>query len=248
LSLLNRASAVLGDHDRGMFYIGGGVHLLVLVLLVSSFKGAQEVGWSSYQDPMGRLTFSYPESWGSPDIGTNSGFGNRARAWRFPNLPGLGGELALLQGRVTLDVQAFGGLYDPIALEVFPDDLQRQVIASLPPVTPQNFCALLGAPDHLPSALTLPPAVRGPARDLDHVRNGSPRVVRCEAQGSVLIFDKEATFETPAASARQHIFGAVRFLPAPYSAATLVRALNTRPSDQDLATLVRVVQSFVTRN
>jgi hypothetical protein len=217
--------------------------LLVIVAFMASAP-AQDAGWSIYRDPQGRFTVSYPAAWGLPATGTNAGFGNRVAALRFPNLPGPGGELALLQGRVTLDVQALGGLYDAIALEALPDPLRQQVTAALPSVTPANFCGLLGAADHLPEVLALPPGVRETVRGLDRFRNGSPRVARCDVQGDLVVFDKEATFEAPTVSTRQHIFGAVRFLPGPYSAVSLVRASNAAPSADDLSTLARVAQSF----
>ena len=48
-------------------------------------------------------------------------------------------------------------------------------------------------------------------------------------------------------SARQHLFGAVRFLDAPYSSFQLVRGAAAAPSTADLDLLERVVRSFTVR-
>jgi hypothetical protein len=45
-------------------------------------------------------------------------------------------------------------------------------------------------------------------------------------------------------SARQHIFGALRFLDGPFSAFHIVRATLAPPTDEDLDVLARIVQSF----
>jgi hypothetical protein len=86
--------------------------------------------------------------------------------------------------------------------------------------------------------------VRDAAERLDRTRHVDPRVARCEVRDRVVLFDKEATFETPAAATRQHVFGALRFLDPPYSAVQFVRGLTTPPSTEDLETAVRIVRSF----
>ena len=48
-----------------------------------------------------------------------------------------------------MDVQALGGLYDPITLDVFPDAMRAQIVAALAPVTPQSACQVLGVADHV---------------------------------------------------------------------------------------------------
>ena len=50
----------------------------------------------------------------------------------------------------------------------------------------------------------------------------SPRVLRCVAEGSTVTFDTEAAFAP--GRPRQHVYGAVRFLEAPYSTFQIVRA------------------------
>jgi hypothetical protein len=60
----------------------------------------------------------------------------------------------------------------------------------------------------------------------------------------VVIFHKETTFQAGTMAARQHLYGAVRFLDAPYSSFQIVRGLNSPPSDADLTVLEQVVRSF----
>ena len=206
--------------------------------------GAQPARWRTYADPQSRFTFEFPEDLGTPGPGTNDGFGDRVAAVRFSGLTGLGGEAVLTRGPVVLDIQALGGLYDPIALEAVPDAMRRQIEASRPAVTPASLCSLLGEADHLSGATALTEPVRTAARQLDRMRNLDPRIIRCDVDGAVITFHKEATFESGTVTARQHIFGAIRFLPAPHSAFHIVRATNTRPSAEELDRLTRMVRSF----
>jgi hypothetical protein len=137
------------------------------VLIVSAIAGgaAQDPGLATYRDPQGRFTFEYPVSFGIPGRGTDDGFGERVAAVRFSNVIGLGGEAVLTTGPIVLDVHALGGLYDPIALQVFPDAIKAQVVAARPAVTRVGFCQLLGAADHLGRATGLPDRVREAARN-----------------------------------------------------------------------------------
>jgi len=217
---------------------------VVGIALAGGAISAQSPDWSVYRDARGRFSFEYPVAFGAPGRGTNDGFEDRVAAVRFPNLRELGGEVALTRGRIVLDIQALGGLYDPIALEVFPEAMRRQVVALIPPVTAENICQQLAAPDHLGAAPDLTPAVRDIAGRLDRVRHVDPRVVRCDVKDRVVVFHKEATFETPAAVVRQHLFGAVRFLDPPFSAVQFVRGMNMPPSTEDLDTAARIVRSF----
>jgi hypothetical protein len=206
---------------------------------------AQGGGLRTYQDPRGRFRFEYPASFGVPQQGTNDGFGDRLAAVRFSGLTGLGGEAVLTRGPLVLDVQAIGGLYDPIALEGFPDAMRRQVEAARRPVDVGTLCAALGTEDHLAGVPALPAAVLELARRVDRTRNVMPRVVRCDRDGDQVLFHKEAAFEAGAVSARQHIFGAVRRLTGGEATAfQIVRALPSAPSPAQLAELDALVRSF----
>src|SRR4029077_757580 len=78
-----------------------------------------------YRDPMGRFTFSYPSTLGSTQPGTNDGFQDRVAAIRFSTFPArFKGEAVLTRGFPLIDLQAVGGLYDSLTLEIFPEPLR----------------------------------------------------------------------------------------------------------------------------
>jgi hypothetical protein len=206
--------------------------------------GAQAPGWTTYRDAQGRFSFDYPQQFGTPGRGTNDGSTDRVAAVRFSGLAGLGGEAALTRGRVVMDVEALGGLYDPITFEAFPDAMRRQILAVLPSVTPQSACQLLAVADHVSADRGLPANVLEVARRIDRMRNVAPRLVRCDVMDGVLVFHKETTFESGLPPVRQHIFGALRFLTPQGDAFQIIRVLATAPSAADLETLERVVRSY----
>ena len=103
-----------------------------------------------------------------------------------------------------------------------------------------------GAADHV-QGLQLPPRLLAAAKILDTSRNVNPVVRRCGVSGGVAVFHKETTFESGTVSARQHIFGALRFLAAPYSSFQIVRGLNAPPAAADLDAAERLVRSFTAR-
>jgi len=220
---------------------------IVALLILTAFAGAaaQAPGPTmTYRDPQGRFTFQYPAPFGTPGRGTDDGFGDRVAAVRFSNLVGLGGEAVLTTGPIVVDIQALGGLYDPIALQVFPDAIKAQVVAARPAVTRASFCEVLAAADHLGAAAGLAERVREAARSVDRMRNIDPRVMRCQIAGDTVTFHKEATVMSGGVSARQHIFGALRFLDGPFSAFHIVRAALSPPTDEELEVLARIVRSF----
>jgi len=218
----------------------------VVIAVIDGQAQSAPPGWRTFVDPQKRFEFSYPESFGTPGPGTDSGFRNRVAAVRFSSLGGLGGEAALTSGFIDVDIQALGGLYDSIARSVLPDADAKALVAALPPVTPANVCALLGAADRL-QGLTFPSRLLPVVKMLDASRNINPVVRRCGVSGGLAVFHKETTFEAGKVSARQHVFGALRFLAAPYSSFQIVRGLNTPPAAADLDTAERLVRSFVAR-
>jgi hypothetical protein len=217
----------------GTVLLAGAVHVL----------SGQTPGWQPYSDPQKRFSFEHPTAFGTPGRGTDDGFQGRTAALRFPALQGLGGEAVVTSGPITVDVQALGGLYDSFARSVFPDAQLAAVLKVLPPVTPANFCELLGRADHLQNQ-TLPPALEAAARQVDAVRHLEPVVHRCDVGGGVVLFHKEATFRSGAVTARQHVYGALRFLPPPFSSFQIVRGGLTAPAAAELDTLRRMVASF----
>src|SRR5687768_9302208 len=129
------------------------LYLAMLALLVL----AQGEPQREYADPDRRFRFSYPASFGEPSPGTNDGFGDRVAAIRFSEFSlGIGGEAALTRGFPVIDLQAAGGLYDAIALEVFPDAIRRAIVGALQPLSITNFCNQIAVEQHLdPQAAVL---------------------------------------------------------------------------------------------
>jgi hypothetical protein len=200
-----------------------------------------------YADPARRFRFSYPASFGEPSPGTNDGFGDRVAAFRFSvfSSSGIGGEAALTRGFPVIDLQAAGGLYDAIALEVFTEAIRRQIVGALQPLSATNFCNQIAVEQHLdPQAAvfaTLTAQQRSAIASVDRMRNVSPRVVRCVVEGLTVTFDKEVAFAP--GGPRQHVYGPVRFLEAPYSTFQIVRA-GPAPDASVLNQMTTVVRSW----
>jgi hypothetical protein len=218
---------------------------LVLTTLAPANRAQEE--WPVYRDPRGRFEFRYPASYGTPGPGTDDGFRDRVAAVRFSALQGLGGEAVLTKGRVAIDIQAAGGLYDEISLQLFPDPIRQRLEQILPPLSAETFCDTIAQPDHLPRDASLDPKIAELARSVDRTRNIDPKVLQCVRSGSVLTFHKQATFSSGAVSARQQLFGAVRFLSSPYSSFQFVRGSLMPPTPAALEQMTRIVQSFTIR-
>ena len=200
---------------------------------------------AEHRDSQGRFRFTYPRSYGATSPGTNDGFAGRVSV-RFASPPApLGGELVLTRGFPYVDIQAVGGLYDSIALEVFPDALRQRVVAQLPRLTMQNFCDALGRATHLdvdsPALAGVTPEQRGAIRRLDLTRSVDPKVLRCDVANGVLVFDKETAFQ--AGAPRQRIFGAIRFVEGDASSVQLVAGAAVPPKGlvDEIAAVVRSV-------
>lgn len=211
-------------------------------------------GWRTYQDPRNRFQFLYPDGLGNPSPGTDDGFRNRVAAIRFSEFSAgvranriiLGGEAVLTSGPPQVDLQAAGGLYDPIALQVFPTRIAALIQDALPVLTAAAFCDALGRAQHFDpgdgrlGALTA--AQRGAIAAVDRMGNVAPKVLRCEVSASTVTFDKEAASD-PAGPSR-HIYGAIRFLPQPYSSFQLIRGSADAPSMALLEQMTTVVNSW----
>jgi hypothetical protein len=199
-----------------------------------------------YVDAARGFSFSYPAAFGAPSPGTNDGFADRVAAIRFAVFSaGLGGEAALTRGRPVVDLQAAGGLYDAIALEIFPDDVRRVIVQALPPLSAENFCQQLALEQHLDpqvGALSqLTEQQRAAISSADRLRNVNPQVVQCTVSGTIVTFDKEAAFQP--GGPRQHVYGAIRFLEPPYATFQIVRA-GPAPDPAVLDDLSEVVRSW----
>jgi hypothetical protein len=205
---------------------------------------AQRAPIAEYRDPKGAFRFTYPDRYGSVSPGTNDGFQGR-RAVRFSSFPAvLGGELVLTRGFPHVDIQAVGGLYDSIALEVFPTPLRGRIVAQLPRLNASNFCDALGRDTHLDTA-----SLRGFTDDeragihkVDLFRSVDPKVVRCDRREGVIVFDRETAFQVGAP--RQHIFGAIRFVDSGDVSSVQLVTGDSQPQAgvlDEIATIVRSV-------
>lgn len=220
---------------------------MLYVAIWSTLAFAQAAPQREYGDPARRFRFSYPASFGDPSPGTNDGFGDRVAAIRFSvfSSSGIGGEAALTRGFPVIDIQAAGGLYDAIALEIFPDAIRLQILGALTPLSAANFCRQIAAEQHVdPQAAVfskLTAQQRTALASADRMRNVNPRVLRCDVEGPTVTFDKEVAFAP--GGPRQHVYGAVRFLEAPYSTFQIVRA-GPAPDPALLSQMSAAVKSW----
>jgi hypothetical protein len=208
-------------------------------------------GWRTYQDPQSRFQFIYPEAFGSPSPGTDNGFGNRTAAIRFSEFSAgvharriiLGGEAVLTSGPSQIDLQAAGGLYDPITLQIFPARIAAVIQNALPVLTAAAFCDAIGREQHVDpkdkSLSTLADAQRQAIPAVDRMGNIAPKVFRCEVLADTVVFEKESTYDPGGASRR--IYGAVRFLAQPYSTFQVIRG----SSDAAPAALLQQITTLV---
>jgi hypothetical protein len=210
-----------------------------------------------YQDPQMRFQFQYPSEFGTPSPGTDDGFRDRIAAIRFSEFSAgvrarriiLGGEVVLTGGRPQLDLQAAGGLYDPITLQIFPEQGATVVRNALPVLTASNLCEALHLEQHLDPAdrrlQSLPAAQREGISRVDRMGNVAPKLLSCDVSGETVVFAKESAYDTGAA--RRHIYGAVRFLPAPYSSVQVIRGSADAPDAALLEQMKSVVNSWQSR-
>ena len=242
------------------FCINSGI--VICALFVSGFVGleqsaeAQPAGWKTYADPKGWYTFNYPTEFGKVGRGTNSGFGNRADALSFANFSAgmrngkifLGGEAALTKGRVTIDLQAVGGLYNSIAMEIFPEPRRKKLIRNLPALKASNLCRMLAKQDHIDLGRkdfrSISARMKNGIRQVDRMRNLEPKIIFCKVSGNTVSFHKIATFQAGAMRARQHIYGAVRFVKSPYSSFQLVRGEIDAPGGGIVESMTELVNSI----
>jgi hypothetical protein len=210
---------------------------------------AQRAPLAEYRDPQGAFRFTHPARFGTVFPGTNDGFQGR-RAVRFASFPAvLGGELVLTRGFPYLDLQAVGGLYDSITLEVFPAALRGRIVAQVPRLTASTFCDALGRVTHLdieaPAMKAFSAAERTAIHNVDLMRSIDPKVVRCEASDGVIVFDRETAFQ--AGAPRQHIFGAIRFPEAGDVSSVQLVAGDSLPRAGVIDDIAAIVRSVVLR-
>lgn len=208
----------------------------------------------TYGDPLGRFQFDYPAQFGPPSPGTDNGFGNRVAAVRFSDFSAgvrgariiLGGEAVLTTGPPQLDLQAAGGLYDGITLQIFPAPAAALIRGALPILTPAVFCDAIRRESHLDPAdprlspLTIPQRASLPA--VDRMGNIAPKLVRCEVAGDTITFHKESAVD---GGSTRHVYGAIRFLSPPYSSFQIIRGGADPPEADLLQQITNTVKSWI---
>jgi hypothetical protein len=211
---------------------------------------------TEYRDPGGRFTFRYPLAFGQPSAGTNDGFGHRVAALRFAGFSSgvrdgrlvLGGEAVLTRGPIRVDLQLLGGLYDAIAAEALPEPLRARVQQALPALSVDTFCAELAKSRHVdlgaPGLDGLPANVRRAIEGVDGMRGRDPVVHVCRTSGDIVTFHKSVPVTDGPGGLRQHFYGALRFLPAPYSSFQLIRGESAAPDPSLLDAMADVVGSL----
>jgi len=205
--------------------------LASLFVAASLFASAQT---RAYQDPQKRFEFAYPAAFGTTSAGTDSGFRDRVAAIRFSEFSAgvhagkiiLGGEAVLTKGSPQVDLQAAGGLYDEITLGVFPEPAASVVRGAMPRLNAANFCDAITRELHADpadpkfNAFTAP--LKAALEQVDRMGNSSPKVVRCSVSGETVTFEKQA--------GTRYVYGAIRFLPPPYSSFQLIRGGTDAPA------------------
>jgi hypothetical protein len=216
-----------------------------LFVAASLFASAQT---RAYQDPQKRFEFDYPTAFGTTSAGTDSGFRDRVAAIRFSEFSAgvhagkiiFGGEAVLTKEAPQVDLQAAGGLYDPITLGVFPEPAASVVRGALPRLTAANFCDVIARELHAdpadPKFNALAAPVKAALEQVDRMGNASPKVLRCSVSGGTVTFEKQAEM--------RYVYGAVRFLPPPYSSFQLIRGGGEAPADAMLRQITDLVNSW----
>lgn len=202
--------------------------------------GGWQGDWRTYRDPVHRFSFDYPVQFGVPAAGSDSGFQERLASVRFATV---NAEAVVTRGRVRVDFQAVGGLYDHFAWQVLPDAMRTRIEAALPPLTGETFCDLLARADHT-VGLALPADVLEAARAADRLQYVDPRVERCERRGDVIRFSRTAAVSVAAGAPRPYVYGAIRFLQGRASSFQIVGRSSTAPPAELLDSMGRMAESF----
>lgn len=219
--------------------------LAVLLIATEALLCAQT---RTYQDPQKRFEFTYPAEFGEPSSGTDNGFRDRVAAIRFSEFSAgvhagkivLGGEAVLTKESPQVDLQAAGGLYDEITLQIFPVPAAAVVRSALPRLTAANFCDAIARERHADAAdprfSSLTAAQKTALGQVDQMGNTMPKVLRCDVSGETVTFAKQA--------GQRYVYGAIRFLPAPYSSFQLIRGGRDAPATAVLGQITDVVNSW----
>ena len=215
---------------------------------------SQPNGLRIYQDPQNRFQFIYPAGFGTPAPGTDNGFRTRVAAIRFSEFSAgahaghviLGGEAVLTSGAPQVDLMSAGGLYDAIGLQIFPEPIANTIRGALPALTPDTFCDAIRRGRHIDPAdqrlAGLTAEQRSAIANVDQMGNVASTVLSCRVVSDTVTFKKKAAFD--AAGTSRYIYGAIRFLPAPYSSFQLIRGSGDEPDEALTQQITAVVHSW----
>jgi hypothetical protein len=110
----------------------------------------------------------------------------------------------------------------------------------LPRLTAANFCDAIARERHAdpadPRLGSLTGAERTALGQVDQMGNASPKVLRCDVAGDTITFEKQG--------GQRNIYGAIRFLPPPYSSFQLVRGSGDAPPAALLGQITTLVNSW----
>jgi hypothetical protein len=202
----------------------------------------------TYQDQQKRFEFTYPAEFGTPSAGTDNGFRDRVAAVRFSEFSAgihagkivLGGEAVLTKESPQVDLQAAGGLYDEVTLQIFPASAASLVRNSLPRLTAATFCDAIARERHAdpadPLLRSLSAAEKTALGQVDQMGNPSPKVLRCDVSGDTVSFEKQA--------GPRYVYGAIRFLPVRYSSFQLIRGGTEAPEPAAVRQIADLVTSW----
>jgi hypothetical protein len=224
-----------------------GMKFACALAAAAVLAAGQTPGSRKYQDPRKRFEFTYPAEFGA-SAGTDDGFRDRLAAIRFSEFSAgvhagkiiLGGEAVLTSESPQVDLQAAGGLYDEITLQVLPSPAAYTVRSALPRLTAANFCDAIARERHAdpadPRLDSLTAAEKNALAQVDRMGNASPKLLRCDVSSDTVTFAKVA--------GQRYVYGAIRFLPAPYSAFQLIRGGADAPEPAVLQQITDVVNSW----
>lgn len=208
----------------------------------------------TYQDPEDRFQFDYPASFGRAVRGADDGFRDRVAVIRFSEFSSgfrdkrivLGGEAVLTSGLPLLELQAAGGLYNALTLQIFPENVSTVVRSAAPVLSAASFCEIVGRERHIHSTdlglRSLTDQQINAVLQVDPIGNLEPAVERCRVDGDTVTFDKKSM--TVPGGPRRHIHGAVRFLASPYSTFQLIRGTGDAPAPDVLDQITALVKSW----
>lgn len=209
-------------------------------------------GWIKYSDPQNRFSFYYPSYFGisseEEDIGLEDISSVKFSDFSYSSQENkiiLGGLAVLREGFVLVDIQALGGLYDPISQTVFDKKDLDNILENIPTLTAENFCDELAKASHIDLSKSVFSYLSEELKDaiisIDQARNFNPKIINCNVFEDTVTFYKEGGYEFGPVN---HIYGAIKFLKSPFSSFQIVRVTAEEPTQEMLSNITSVVKSF----